>query len=64
LQTLKRSGNKATATQAKAWRMTMSFWHFLKQNWPELLDLTRQHVVLVLIAIAIAIAIGVPTEFS
>ena len=39
----------------------MSFWHFLKQNWPELLDLTRQHVVLVLIAIAIAVAIGVPT---
>ena len=40
---------------------TMSFWHFLKQNWPELLDLTRQHVVLVLIAIAVAVAIGVPT---
>ena len=39
----------------------MSFWHFLKQNWPELLDLTRQHVVLVFIAIAIAVAIGVPT---
>lgn len=39
----------------------MSFWHFLKQNWPELLDLTRQHIVLVLIAIAIAVAIGVPT---
>lgn len=41
--------------------MFMSFWHFLKQSWPELLDLTRQHVVLVLIAIAIAVAIGVPT---
>lgn len=39
----------------------MTFWHFLKQNWPELLDLTRQHVLLVLIAIAIAVAIGVPT---
>src|SRR4030095_2153415 len=39
----------------------MGFWHFLKQNWPELLDLTKQHVVLVLIAIAIAVAIGVPT---
>ncbi|HSE31738.1 MAG TPA: ABC transporter permease/substrate-binding protein [Pyrinomonadaceae bacterium] len=39
----------------------MTFWHFLKQNWPELLDLTRQHVVLVFIAIAIAVAIGVPT---
>ena len=39
----------------------MSFWHFLKQNWPELLDLTRDHVVLVVIAIAIAVAIGVPT---
>jgi osmoprotectant transport system substrate-binding protein/osmoprotectant transport system permease protein len=39
----------------------MSFWHFIQQNWPELLTLTRQHVFLVLIAIAIAVAIGVPT---
>ena len=39
----------------------MSFWQFLQQNWPELLSLTRQHIVLVLVAIAIAVAIGVPT---
>jgi osmoprotectant transport system permease protein len=39
----------------------MTFWQFLQQNWPELLTLMRQHIVLVLIAIAIAVAIGVPT---
>ena len=39
----------------------MSFWQFLQQNWPELLTLTRQHIVLVLVAIVIAVLIGVPT---
>lgn len=39
----------------------MTFWQFLQQNWPELLTLTRQHIVLVLAAIGIAVAIGVPT---
>ena len=39
----------------------MNFWHFIQQNWPELLTLTRQHIVLVLVAIVIAVAIGVPT---
>ena len=39
----------------------MSFWQFLQANWPELLLLVRQHVVLVFIAILIAVIIGVPT---
>jgi len=39
----------------------MTFWQFLQQNWPELLTLTRQHIVLVVASIAIAIVIGVPT---
>ena len=39
----------------------MTFWQFLQQNWPELLTLTRQHILLVLAAIFIAVAIGVPT---
>jgi osmoprotectant transport system permease protein len=38
----------------------MSFWHFLQQNWPELLTLIRQHVLLVFVSIAIAVVIGVP----
>ena len=38
----------------------MSFWHFLQTNWPELLLLVRQHVVLVFVAILIAVLIGVP----
>ena len=39
----------------------MSFWHFLQLNWPELLLLVRQHIVLVFIAILVAVIIGVPT---
>lgn len=39
----------------------MSFWQFLQLNWPELLLLVRQHVVLVFIAILAAVIIGVPT---
>lgn len=39
----------------------MSFWQFLQLNWPELLLLVRQHVVLVFVAILTAIIIGVPT---
>lgn len=39
----------------------MTFWHFLQQNWPELLTLLRQHVWLVFISILIAVAIGIPT---
>lgn len=39
----------------------MNFWHFLQQNWPELLAHARDHFYLVLISIVIAIAIGIPT---
>ena len=39
----------------------MSFWHFLQLNWPELLLLVRQHIVLVFISILVAVIIGVPT---
>ena len=39
----------------------MSFWHFLQLNWPELLLLVRQHIVLVFVAILVAVIIGVPT---
>jgi osmoprotectant transport system permease protein len=38
----------------------VSFWQFLKTNWPELLLLVQQHIVLVFIAILIAVIIGVP----
>ena len=38
----------------------MSFWHFLQLNWPELLLLVRQHIVLVFISILVAVMIGVP----
>ena len=39
----------------------MSFWHFLQLNWPELLLLVRQHIVLVFISILVAVIIGMPT---
>ena len=39
----------------------MNFWHFIQQNWPELLTLIRQHIVLVFVSIMIAVVIGVPT---
>jgi osmoprotectant transport system permease protein len=39
----------------------VSFWHFLQLNWPELLLLVRQHIVLVFISILVAVIIGVPT---
>jgi osmoprotectant transport system permease protein len=39
----------------------VSFWQFLRLNWPELLLLVRQHVELVFIAIIVAVVIGVPT---
>ncbi len=39
----------------------MNFWQFLQQNWPELLVLIRQHIVLVFVSILLAIVIGVPT---
>jgi osmoprotectant transport system permease protein len=38
----------------------VSFWHFLQLNWPELLLLVRQHIVLVFISILVAVIIGVP----
>src|SRR6185295_724894 len=38
----------------------MTFWHFLQQNWPELLTRLREHVWLVFISILIAVAIGIP----
>lgn len=38
----------------------MSFFEFLKQNWPELLALTREHIFLVFLSTGLAIAIGVP----
>ena len=36
------------------------FFQFLKQNWPELLVLTREHIFLVFISTGFAIALGVP----
>lgn len=39
----------------------MSFWHFLQQNWPELLDHLREHLWLVFVSSLIAVVIGVPT---
>jgi len=38
----------------------VSFWQFLQSNWPELLLLVRQHIVLVFISILVAVIIGVP----
>ena len=38
----------------------MSFLEFLKQNWPELLALTREHIFLVLISTGLATIFGVP----
>jgi osmoprotectant transport system permease protein len=38
----------------------MSFFDFLKQNWPELLALTREHIFLVFVSTGLAILIGVP----
>jgi ABC-type proline/glycine betaine transport system permease subunit len=39
----------------------VSFWQFLQSNWPELLLLVRQHVVLVFVAILIEVLFGFPT---
>jgi len=39
----------------------VSFFSFLKQNWPELFTLLRQHLWLVLISTFVAVAIGIPT---
>ena len=36
------------------------FLQFLRQNWPELLVLTREHIFLVLLSTGLAVAIGVP----
>src|ERR1044071_3358148 len=38
----------------------MSFFEFLKQNWTELLVLTREHIFLVVFSTGLAILIGVP----
>ncbi len=38
----------------------MSFFEFIKQNWVELLALTREHLVLVFVSTAFAVLIGVP----
>ena len=38
----------------------MSFLEFIKQNWAELLALTREHLLLVLVSTAFAVLIGVP----
>src|SRR3982751_3257729 len=38
----------------------MTFFHFLKQNWTELLILTREHIFLVLLSTGAAILVGVP----
>jgi osmoprotectant transport system permease protein len=45
------------------------FIRFLQQNWPELLALTREHIVLVFLSTGLAVAIGLPlgillTRFS
>ncbi len=42
----------------------MSFWQFLQLNWPELLGLIREHIVLVFSAILIAVIIGVPAGIA
>ncbi len=39
----------------------MSFWHFLQQNWPEVLQHLREHLWLVFVSTLIAVAIGLPT---
>jgi osmoprotectant transport system permease protein len=39
----------------------MTFWNFLRQNWPELLTLVRQHLWLVFISTFISVGIGIPT---
>src|SRR6185369_5406077 len=38
----------------------MTFLEFLKSNWPELLTLTREHMMLVLVSTGLAVAIGLP----
>lgn len=42
----------------------MTFWQFLQLNWPELLGLIREHIVLVFSAILIAVIIGVPAGIA
>ena len=42
-------------------RFLLSFWHFLQQNWPELLQHLREHLSLVFISTLISVAIGIPT---
>ncbi|MEO6654858.1 MAG: ABC transporter permease/substrate-binding protein [Pyrinomonadaceae bacterium] len=42
----------------------MNFIEFLKQNWPELLTLTREHIFLVFISTGFAILFGVPLGIS
>ncbi len=39
----------------------MSFWLFLQQNWPEILQRLREHLWLVFISTLLAVAIGLPT---
>jgi osmoprotectant transport system permease protein len=39
----------------------MNFLSFLQNNWREVLELTRQHLLLVLVSTLIAVAIGIPT---
>jgi osmoprotectant transport system permease protein len=39
----------------------VSFWNFLQQNWPEIVQRLREHVWLVFISTLIALAIGIPT---
>lgn len=38
----------------------LNFLNFLKENWPELLTLTREHIFLVFLSTGLAILIGVP----
>src|SRR4051812_46521388 len=38
----------------------MRFFEFIRQNWPELLVLTREHIFIVFVSTGIAILIGVP----
>jgi osmoprotectant transport system permease protein len=38
----------------------VTFFEFLKSNWPELLTLTREHMMLVLVSTGLAVAIGLP----
>src|ERR1043165_3595558 len=61
LSRLRQPASARLSRHVEARRCAVSFWHFLQLNWPELLLLVRQHIVLVFVAILVAVIIGVPT---